>query len=70
MIEDFKPLLASRTVWSNLVGLAAFILSVSGLPVDAIGDQGAVVDAVLQIVAGGSFLASTLFRVIATRRLT
>jgi hypothetical protein len=67
MIE-LKSILESRTVWANLVGLVAFLLSVMGFSTAAF-DSGQVVDAILNIIAGGSFLASTVFRVIATRKI-
>jgi hypothetical protein len=65
---DTKSILASRTVWANLVGLAALGLSVLGYGPDAI-DKTAVTEAVLQMVAAGSFIASTVFRLVATRQL-
>jgi lysozyme family protein len=65
---DTKSILGSRTVWSNFVGLSALALSALGFETGAI-ESAKVTDALLQIVAGGSFVASTVFRVIATRRL-
>jgi hypothetical protein len=67
-MDEWKNFLASRTVWANAVGLLALILSAIG--VDADIDRERVVDSLLQVVAGLSFLASTAFRVAATRRLT
>jgi hypothetical protein len=69
MLTDLKPILASRTVWANLVGFAALMLGIVGVPLNVIGDEGQIVDAILKVVAGSSFLASTAFRIIATRRL-
>jgi hypothetical protein len=69
MLTASKTILESRTVWANLVGLLAPLLAALGVPREAIGDQGAITDAVLQLIAGGSFLTSTLFRILATRRL-
>jgi lysozyme family protein len=63
-----KSILASRTLWSNVVGLAAIALSLAGFDTSAL-DAGAMSEAVLQIVAGGSILASSLFRLLATKRL-
>ena len=63
-----KSILASRTLWSNVVGLAAVALSLAGFDTSAL-DAGAVSEAALQIVAGGSILASSLFRLLATKRL-
>jgi lysozyme family protein len=67
-MSDTKSILSSRTVWSNLVGLAAIGLSLGGFDVAGF-DSGPLVDAGLQVVAGASFVASTLFRVLATRKL-
>jgi lysozyme family protein len=67
-MNDTKSILTSRTVWSNLVGLVAIGLSLGGFNVAGI-DTGPVVDAGLQAIAGASFVASTLFRVIATRKI-
>ncbi len=63
-----KSLLSSRTVWANLVGLAAVLLSIFGVDASTMDSPG-MADAVAQSVAGISFVASTIFRVIATRRL-
>jgi len=67
-MTDWKTFLASRTVWANIIGLAALLAGALGVDV-APSDQEKAADAVLQIVAGLSFLASTAFRVLATRRL-
>lgn len=68
-MDDWKNFFASRTVWANLVGLAALVLGSLGHDLAGV-DQGAVLDAVMQIVAGLSFLASIAFRVAAKRRLS
>lgn len=68
IMSDTKSILSSRTVWSNLVGLAAIGLSLGGFNVAGI-DSGPLVDAGLQVVAGASFVASTLFRVLASRKI-
>ena len=67
-MNGMKPFLASRTVWANLIGLAALILAWFGFQTDEI-DQGKLVDAVLQTVAAGSFIASTVFRMIADKKI-
>lgn len=64
-----KSILESRTVWSNLVGLGAMAASLLGFDVGADAQAG-MIDAALKIVAGASFVASTLFRVKATRALS
>jgi hypothetical protein len=68
-MDDWKNFFASRTIWSNLVGLAALLLGAFGFDLGAAEQEGVVV-AVGQIVAGGCFLASTVFRVLATRKLS
>ena len=65
---DTKTLLASRTVWSNLIGLAALVLGLFGFDGSALA-TGAVEEALLQIIAAGSFIASTLFRIVATKQI-
>jgi hypothetical protein len=65
---DTKTILASRTVWSNLIGLAALILGLFGFDGSALA-TGAVEEALLQIIAAGSFIASTLFRIVATKQI-
>lgn len=67
-MTDVKSILASRTIWSNLIGLAAIGLAAAGY--DSTGlDAGRLMDAGLQIVTAASFIASSVFRVLATRRL-
>lgn len=62
-----KSILESRTVWANLIGLASLGLSIFGY---GALDVGGLTDAVLQMVAAGSFVASTLFRITAKAKLT
>jgi hypothetical protein len=68
-MSDWKNFFASRTVWANLVGLAALVASSLGSDVPQ-AEQEAATDALLQVVAGLSFLASIAFRVMARRRLS
>lgn len=63
-----KSMFESRTVWANLVGLTAVAASMLGFNTGMI-DQNAVVEAILNAVAGASFVASTMYRVAATRRI-
>lgn len=63
-----KSIVESRTVWANVIGFAALAASILGFDTTAV-DQPAVVDAVLQGVAGLSFVASTVFRIKATKTL-
>ncbi len=65
---DTKTILASRTVWANLIGLTAVILGLFGF--DASGLTGsAFQEALVQFIAAASFIASTVFRILATRRI-
>jgi lysozyme family protein len=68
MLNDTKSMLASRTVWSNLIGLGALGLSLIGIDVGSV-DQNAFVSAILSVVTGASFIASTMFRVLAVQQL-
>ena len=65
---DKKSILASRTVWANLVGLVALALGLLGFETREL-DQAALVESILPIVAAASFVFSTLFRILATRQL-
>ncbi|WP_296579852.1 hypothetical protein [Phreatobacter sp.] len=64
-----KPVLASRTVWSSLVGLACLLASVFGVETQLI-DQGALAEALLQAATGMSLAGAIVFRVLARRKLT
>lgn len=63
-----QTLFASRTVWSNIIGLGALILSVTGHTMVGV-DAAQLTDAVMQIIAAGSFVASTVFRIVSTRKI-
>ena len=65
---DTKSILASRTVWANLVGLVALALGLLGFDTREL-DQAALVESILQIIAAASFVLSTFFRILATRQL-
>lgn len=67
-MTDTKSILLSRTLWANAIGVAAFGLSVLGFDTKAI-DSGGLADAALQIVTAGSFVASSVFRVLARKQL-
>ncbi|MDP2800408.1 MAG: hypothetical protein Q8O26_00840 [Phreatobacter sp.] len=66
---DVKPILASRTVWSSLVGLACLVASIFGVETQLI-DQGALAEALLQAATGVSFAGTIVFRVLARCKLT
>jgi hypothetical protein len=68
MTTELASILQSRTVWANIIGMAAFLLSRFGLD-GATLDQPALVDAILSAVTTLSFVASAFFRVVATRRI-
>jgi len=65
---DTKTILASRTVWANLVGLAALVLGLLGFDGSALA-TGAFEEALVQLVAAASFIASTMFRILATKQI-
>ncbi len=67
-MTDSKSLFASKTLWANLVGLAALALGAFGLDTSSV-DAPRIGEAAAQLVAAGSFIASTLFRVTATKKL-
>lgn len=62
-----KGMLSSRTVWAGIVGFLAVAADFFGIDVGA--DQTAIVDAVIKIVEGASFIAAIFFRVVATARI-
>ena len=67
-MEDTKTILASRTIWANLIGLAALVLGLFGFETSAVNSE-ALAQAAAQLVAAASFIASSLFRILATRQI-
>jgi hypothetical protein len=67
-MNETKTILASRTVWANLIGLAALVLGLFGFDASAL-NAGAFAEAAAQLVAAASFVASTVFRILATRQI-
>lgn len=67
-LDSAKPVWASRTLWANAIGLVALVLSWCGLTIPGL-DTAVLTESLLQAVAGLGFVASTLFRLVATRRL-
>ncbi|WP_262027658.1 hypothetical protein [Microvirga sp. Mcv34] len=65
---DTKTILASRTVWANLIGLAALLLGLFGFDGSALV-TGAFEEAFVQLIAAASFIASTVFRILATKQI-
>lgn len=68
MFTDAKSILASRTIIANLIGLLALAASAFGFDAGML-DAAALTDSILQIVTAGSLIASSVFRVLATRKL-
>ena len=68
VMTDTKSVLTSRTVWANVIGLAALALGLLGFNTGSI-DANGLADAAVQIIAAASFIASTIFRVVATKQL-
>ena len=68
IMTETKSPLASRTVWSNMVGLGSLALGTLGVQIGAV-DQSGLAEALAQVVAGVSFIASTYFRLQATRQI-
>lgn len=68
MLELTKTFLSSRTLWANAIGMIALVLSWLGFDTGAL-DKGALTEAIFQVIAGASFVASSIFRVLATKRL-
>ncbi len=65
---DTKSILTSRTVLANLVGLITVGLSAAGFNTGLV-DAGALTDHILQGITAISFVASTGFRIVATKKL-
>lgn len=68
IMTNTKDILSSRTVWANTVGLLAVAAGLLGLDVSSL-DANALSEALVQVIAAGSFIASTFFRIIATRQI-
>ncbi|CAH1656838.1 Lysozyme family protein [Hyphomicrobiales bacterium] len=58
---NMRMILLSRPIWANLVGLASIMLSLAGLDTSGL-DSAGFSDALLQVIAGGSFIASSVFQ--------
>ena len=67
-MDTTKSVLASRTVWANLIGLASVAFGLIGVDTASV-DAGGLAEAMSQIVAGASFVASTIFRVSAKKQI-
>jgi hypothetical protein len=67
-MNQAKTMLSSRTLWANAVGLASVLYVALGGDASAI-DADEIGARIAEVVAGVSFLASSAFRIMATRRL-
>ena len=68
IMTDTKTPFASRTVWANIIGLGSLALGTLGVQTGSL-DQSGLADAASQVVAGVSFIASTYFRLQATKQI-
>ena len=67
-MAETKTPFASRTVWANIIGLGSLALGTLGVQTGSL-DQSGLADAMAQVVAGVSFIASTYFRLQATKQI-
>jgi lysozyme family protein len=67
-MDKTKTLLASRTLWANTIGLAAVLAGALGFDTSAVDAPG-LAEAATQGIAAVSFIASSVFRILATRQL-
>jgi lysozyme family protein len=56
---NLKSILLNRSIWANLVGLASIALSLFGIDTSGL-DAAGLSDSVLQVVAGASFIVSSI----------
>jgi putative chitinase len=68
-MDQWKSYLKSRTIWANLIALAAFGLNIGGIGSLTGDSQGQLVDAILQIVQAGGIVSGIFFRALAQDRL-
>ncbi len=67
-MTDQKPIAASKTVWANIVGLACMALAAIGVDTGSV-DVDKLAEAAAELVAAASFIASTVFRITASKQL-
>jgi hypothetical protein len=65
---DSKTILASRTIWANLIGIVALLLGFFGFDASSL-NSGEFLEATAQLIAAASFMASTVFRIVATKQI-
>jgi uncharacterized membrane protein YgdD (TMEM256/DUF423 family) len=68
MMNDTKSVLASRTIWANLIGLLAVAVGLFGVDVSSAEVESAT-EALVHIVTGISCLAGIYFRMVATKQI-
>lgn len=68
IMTDRKSIAASKTVWANIVGLACTALAMVGVDTGGV-DTDRFAEAAAQLVAAASFIASTVFRIAASKQL-
>lgn len=66
-MTDIKSMLSSRTVWSGIVGFLAVMAGAFGVNFGVENTE--IVDAVVKVVEGVSFIAAIVFRVLATEKI-
>lgn len=67
-MDTTKSILTSRTLWANAIGLLSLGLSAFGFNTAGL-DTAALTEHLFDAIAAGSFVVSSLFRVLATKRL-
>lgn len=68
-MNDFKSMLASRTVWAGLVGILFQFAVILGVPEAVLPDQAQFVEAIVSSVNGILFLGAIVFRILASKKL-
>ena len=67
-LDAIKGTVHIKTLWANLIGLGALLAGAFGMDVSGVDPQGSA-EALTQAVAGIAFIASTLFRITASKAL-
>jgi lysozyme family protein len=67
-MTERKPIFMSKTVWANIIGLACTALAMIGVDTGGVDTDG-FAEAAAQLVAAASFIASTVFRITASKQL-
>lgn len=67
-VDDYKALLQSKTVWSNLIGLVALLLAMFGYNITP-EDQIALTSHVLEFIVLATQVLSIHYRIKATKKI-